>query len=119
MNQNTGRMEKILVIGDDSPDMTKEFSDALAKHKGYKLQSVFKKTVLGNPERKGPALTAADSDTSEKVPKAWPTLELYERIPIKGIWFMVTRMKIGSGSIGLKMLTTEQVIAEKLTEAAK
>ena len=125
MNQDEG---KILVVDDDD-SMGKKLlgklgdmvgaADPIPQVPGYPIPQMVQgntKPARGNPDCKGPALTAEESAATEKKPDRWPILELYERVQLKGIWFSVTRMKIGSGIIGLRMLTTEQVRAEGLKE---
>lgn len=123
MNQNEG---KVLMI-DGEPVMVDEFASEKLKELSKKraaglpippitLGNLKNKPVKGNPDRTAPPLTAAESDASTKSPDGWPTISLYERVQLKGIWFFVTRIKYGSGNIGLKMMTTEQVKAEGLKE---
>ena len=104
MNQKRGQMEM--------PD-PEEF-DRLLRIRGTRegLNRFQAGVTRGNPDRTGSPLTAEKSAQNEIRIAGWPTLELYERIQIKGVWFKVTRMKSGSGNIGLQMLTTEEALAE-------
>ena len=111
MNQNEGKIvaldeDQLLAQKLESKNLEDSFHSAMSG----------KKPVYGNPDRKGSPLTARESDRTEKTPDGWPIIALYERVQLKGIWFIVTRMKPGSGNLGLKMMTTAQVREEKLPE---
>ena len=125
MNQDQG---KILVVDDDR-DAFKELAEVVEKADknrtelktlAHKHEDPWflsqKRQPLGNPNRPGPALTAAESDRTEKTADGWPIIELYEPVTVKGIWFRITRMKAGSGKLGLTMLTSEEVRQEGLKE---
>ena len=125
MNQDQG---KVLVVDDDG-DAFKELAGAVeqAEKNRTELKTLAhkhedpwflsqKKQPLGNPKRPGSALTAAASDQTEKTADGWPIIELYEPVTVKGIWFRITRMKPGSGKLGLTMMTSEEVRIAGLKE---
>ena len=105
MNQDQG---KVLLV-DNEPEPIK-----IADPKAYK--ETYLKPIRGNPKRPGSALTVAASDRTEKTADGWPIIELYEPVTVKGIWFRITRMKPGSGKLGLSMMTTEEVREAGLKE---
>ena len=111
MDQNAGKM--VGIIGDKMGGS--EVLGAIPEPKIH-LQPGKTKPVRGNLDRVGSALTAEQSATTEKTADGWPILALYERVQLKGIWFIVTRMKLGSGVLGLRMMTTEEVRKEGLKE---
>ena len=114
MNQDQG---KVLVVEDDVTTLSDQIAKGNARKIEYAINSGgTKKAPIGNPKRPGSALTTAASDRTEKTADGWPIIELYEPVTVKGIWFRITRMKPGSGKLGLTMMTTEEVRADDLKE---